>query len=368
LYRGQDATGIAAVDTSNQVTVFKEAVPSYTFFNTLSSPNEIIKKANNKVLIGHTRAATRGDKTTANAHPFLFDNVVGAHNGTLEHFCMEQYTQKPVRYGTDSQGIYAKINEVGFEGTIPNLEGAWALTAWDRVDNAVKIIRNNQRTLFYCTMKNGTIFWASEVDTIDFAIQKMGLDDEIVRDRKGYGYFVFEENTLYTFDLVSDKPKTKTLKSEKVYKYVNPHVTYGAGNHAASKVAPANQTNLPWNATKQETQKNVDTITPVEGFTDPKDINYYLAPTGSEDGAKLNLSFSKEGDPIFIGEKDFKENHGDKCTLCGGDIDWDKGYVLDTTDKDPSNLHKAGPVCHKCVNQQPGLLALSYEYLTEVAA
>src|SRR3546814_12623264 len=39
---------------------------------------------NSKAFIGHNRAATLGKVNGLNAHPFRYDNIMGAHNGTLD--------------------------------------------------------------------------------------------------------------------------------------------------------------------------------------------------------------------------------------------------------------------------------------------
>lgn len=68
----------------------------------------------------------------------------------------------------DKNGVYE---------TIPKLNGAFALTWYDKLDATVNLIRNNERTLFYAISNDRkTIAWASEAWMIIVAAQQAGLD------------------------------------------------------------------------------------------------------------------------------------------------------------------------------------------------
>ena len=49
-------------------------------------PKKINKIVNSKVIIGHIRNKTIGDKTINNTHPFYHKNMVFSHNGKIENF------------------------------------------------------------------------------------------------------------------------------------------------------------------------------------------------------------------------------------------------------------------------------------------
>ncbi len=55
------------------------------------------------MLIGHVRAASRGVPKLVNTHPFIIDNLVFAHNGTIKRFSPET-SREPVG-GTDSEKL-----------------------------------------------------------------------------------------------------------------------------------------------------------------------------------------------------------------------------------------------------------------------
>lgn len=55
------------------------------------------------IIIGHVRAASRGDAKLANTHPFIVDGLVLAHNGTVKDFRPE--TKRKPAGETDSELI-----------------------------------------------------------------------------------------------------------------------------------------------------------------------------------------------------------------------------------------------------------------------
>src|ERR1700761_5954399 len=104
--RGQHSTGVASVKrNNNSITLHKAPIPSPIFIGTQEYADWLALSAN-KVLLGHNRYATVGDKTVANSHPFQFPELVGAHNGTLDKWALNQLPGKD-KYGTDSEALYA---------------------------------------------------------------------------------------------------------------------------------------------------------------------------------------------------------------------------------------------------------------------
>ena len=82
-FRGKDATGMAIADYADEginYSFIKSIKPSHAFLN-----DEVVHKwfknqSAPTAMIGHTRAATFGDLGKANAHPFHFKDIIGAHN------------------------------------------------------------------------------------------------------------------------------------------------------------------------------------------------------------------------------------------------------------------------------------------------
>lgn len=166
-----------------------------------------------RVLIGHSRAATRGAITQANAHPFSFGNnrFVGAHNGTI-HNAEEVYTKLALKKeplpdttppprdlladkATDSEIVLYCIYRYGIDAVYPEIRGAWAFVWWDERDRKLNFIRNSQRTLYYTwDVVSDTLHWSSERPMLAFAFQRelsKHSDDKIKS---------FETDTLYSME------------------------------------------------------------------------------------------------------------------------------------------------------------------------
>lgn len=157
--RGLDSTGIAAVNRHNgDVAVVKQVGHPFELFEMKSFDKALQRQ--NMVIIGHNRFSTVGNSTRANAHPFDFPGLVGAHNGTLNNkFAFEEGHS----FNVDSQALYNHIDKHGIKAAIKIAKGAWALVWWDKIEKRINFLRNDERSLYLCESKDGKqIFWASE--------------------------------------------------------------------------------------------------------------------------------------------------------------------------------------------------------------
>src|SRR5690606_6243238 len=108
------------------------------------------------LILGHCRAATLGEVSDNNAHPFDMGNIIGAHNGTVHSIRGKSAT------GTDSEALFKILSEEGLQETVNAAKhGAYALTWIDTNKHTLNIIRNSQRPL-YTMLARGVLYWASE--------------------------------------------------------------------------------------------------------------------------------------------------------------------------------------------------------------
>lgn len=129
-----------------------------------------------RVLFGHNRHATVGNHSDENAHPFDFPIVAGAHNGTLRGRS-DYHLDHRKKFGTDSEALYFNINNHGVEEVIPKMEGAWALTWWNKVEGTINFLRNSERPLHYAFSKSGQqMYWASEAHMLRWILNRNGVE------------------------------------------------------------------------------------------------------------------------------------------------------------------------------------------------
>lgn len=156
--RGQHSTGVAVVGSTGDTRIAKAVGHAYDLFD--SRQYNGVFNGVNRVLIGHNRYATTGSVNKRNAHPFDFDSLVGAHNGTLN---TKWKLFENNKFQVDSEALYHHIEQKGLKDALDNLAGAWALTWWDKQKKTINFLRNKERTLYITTDdKAECIYWASE--------------------------------------------------------------------------------------------------------------------------------------------------------------------------------------------------------------
>lgn len=291
-WRGKDSTGIAAVRHGDKsFHVAKLASHPFDLFDMGKFKSALSAHAS-QAFIGHNRAATKGMITTFNAHPYVFDDIVGAHNGTLSvasHKDLEDAVGE--KFAVDSQAVIKAISVLGLEETVKLMQGAWALTFYDATDDSLNFIRNDQRPLWYAYSKeHNKLFWASEYQMIDEACRHSKTElSPLTNERGTFKFFATEIDVHYRFDLAAlragseerPKPKVKEIKGKEAPVVTStvawedpfphgPHSYYKAS--ANSKTTSGTTTSTPGkNGIKKRLEPSVaDTIIGLVGSpTDP---------------------------------------------------------------------------------------------------
>jgi len=174
--RGKDSVGVV-VDRGNPVVDYYRStfLPLQVFSSKWYVDTVWENREDITVYMGHNRHATAGDVNLDNAHPFLHNNILLMHNGTLN-----TKMKGMLEYDTDSEGICDYLSQNGIKDTWLELSGAAALCWMDTKDKSIHLVRNSQRPLVLAIAKDKSFFaWASEewmlARTIPF---HMGVDRE----------------------------------------------------------------------------------------------------------------------------------------------------------------------------------------------
>ncbi len=174
--RGLHSTGAGFVGRYSPLeeafTLAKEPGHPFNLIHSKEFEDAIASGKSSKVIFGHNRHATFGEKTKENAHPFAFEHVMGMHNGTLDKPSVKLLHNHEL-YGTDSQAIFATIDKFGIEETMTRLAGAWALIWYDRRNKTLNFLRNDKRPLHYCySADRCTLIWSSDLDILKCVLER----------------------------------------------------------------------------------------------------------------------------------------------------------------------------------------------------
>lgn len=133
-YRGYDSAGIATLSGGNMAR--RRAPGKLSELETVLAKTPLTGEAG----IGHTRWATHGEPTEANAHPHMTDSVAIVHNGIIENFrslreelledgvVFEGETDTEVVAHLLTKNLNAETNPAtAFHNTLKRLQGAFAL-------------------------------------------------------------------------------------------------------------------------------------------------------------------------------------------------------------------------------------------------
>lgn len=177
--RGDDSTGLIYVESDGGFGIMKEAqTASWSTYGMYADAMLNSSLKDGKVYIGHNRKATVGKVTDETAHPFVVDKTFAmVHNGTLiGHKRLKDTTVdsealahhlKPILTGNLSDD---ELNE-----KMGEIDGAYAVVAYDQDSHSVYIVRNSQRPLCLMELPDGWA-WASEGLMLAWIASRNGYD------------------------------------------------------------------------------------------------------------------------------------------------------------------------------------------------
>lgn len=206
--RGMDSSGLvllAEKDRKLVATHDKDIVTASQLLYGNAKVSNAFKTTDVFAFFGHSRAATVGEITKENAHPFKSGHILGMHNGTVSKLGDDTKT--------DSQAIFEMLAEDGLEKTLGEIKyGAYVLVWVDYQDCSLNIIRNKERPLNLVKASSGAYFWCSEWDMMEFMKKRF--------NSATYEAVIWpKENELYRFDLLTRDLTTKEIKPKVVYSF-----------------------------------------------------------------------------------------------------------------------------------------------------
>lgn len=233
--RGVDSTGIFSIskrDNKKTSIFYDKAAMNGTQFLQVNDGNGGIllrQSGRNFITIGHHRAATRGEVTDDNAHPFLHwredsTAVVGVHNGTLNNWNAKEDGRS---FHVDSNWLYYKLAHAEkVEEQLAQFNGALAL-AWHDTRHPGKLFlyTNGGRPLSIAFLdpaytkgpvnkmliasEAGMMSWLAKRNNIDL------LDNKILnlRPRHLYTFDATKDVSLlgYTVTEIKEAPRSSTV-------------------------------------------------------------------------------------------------------------------------------------------------------------
>jgi hypothetical protein len=313
-FRGMDSTGLAAI-RQNKATVIAK-VPSHPLdLFDMNKFKSALSGSSSVAFIGHNRAATRGVINHFNTHPFEFDHITGAHNGTLDSLSQKRLEDAMgERFPVDSQAMIAGLAKLGVEETVSLCEegktgsdGAWALVWYDASDDTINFLRNKHRPMWYAFNEELThLFWASEHEIINAAVKTSGAH-KFFKDDKGFSFWQMEADVHYKYEIsavkkggkVRPKAKAKEVKGREPFQ-----ASYTSGAVVPFVPRPQNLTNT-------------------------NNTLGYMQGRGIANKSSV-LHVTSEY-PFFdvVSEERFTEICKGRCTWCNDPVTfWDKGMMV----------------------------------------
>lgn len=221
MLRGVDSSGIASINVANTDYFLHKLPMNGLYFKDERVAKRYISYANNKdtFTMCHVRAATVGDVTTSNAHPFAIERddesvLIGTHNGTLTGWKQEKSARG---FDVDSEWALTHIATEGIKA-FEDFTGAYAFVWWDGGDSEViHMARNDQRPISVVFLKDGGMAYASEPGMLFWLLERnnIKMDGPIL---------TLDAGQHYMFPVADPKKFTKEALPKKTYNYTN---TYG---------------------------------------------------------------------------------------------------------------------------------------------
>lgn len=326
-WRGMHSTGMAAIRDNGNVVLSKISSHPFDLFE-MPKFKSALHGPSSCVFLGHNRAATRGEVSTFNAHPFEFGHIIGAHNGTLwasSHDKLDEALGE--KFPVDSMSIFAGFERLGVEETMKMLRGAWSLVWVDKKEGTLNFLRNKERPMWFGYAEDKKVLgWASEWQMLNAAWTSSEKGRKFHYDKKGNAFWATPEDYLWSWkiaDLAKGgdvKPKVREMKGD---------------------TSPAVYTPTPpviWNRRQQATD-------PLQTKNSSAISTIHSRSTSDEDKEQFTTNWTpKEEFDGKLTRDEFEGIAAAGCSFCGDDVKWGMSGV--------SIWPKSGIVLGPCCSHQ----------------
>jgi len=219
--RGNHSTGLI-YETEDGPEFFKKAIPGWDFVQLEVVRAIIAQQHKSRFIIGHNRAATRGDVKTSNAHPFQNGPVLGVHNGTVQAYA--GLSPNAFTHPVDSAHIYAAIAEDGPGIVIPKIQGSFNLIWHNDETGTVHMSKNDTRPYCFAKLRDSDVLiGASEKPMLKWLVARHNLEIEYCWTPEDYVEYVWDvaEDMVSPFEAIQHTRYTAPPKL-KAEAYVPP--------------------------------------------------------------------------------------------------------------------------------------------------
>jgi len=208
--RGVDSVGIASINRSTgKSLILKDTdLPHYVFGK--KEYKDLMRRPHS-IILGHNRWATKGNVTAENAHPFVHNNIVGAHNGTVYPYHFQDHAD----FEVDSDCIMHALSVMPVEDVWKKVDGPTSLVWWDFHQKRLCFLRNAKRPMHVCYSSNKRcLFWASEAGMLAAALNRNGIVHRKIT--------AIQVDTLTTFKIPKVNKEFKSPVITKLTPYTKP--------------------------------------------------------------------------------------------------------------------------------------------------
>jgi glucosamine--fructose-6-phosphate aminotransferase (isomerizing) len=230
--RGYDSAGVATISPTNELTVSK-----FASRDTTSDCIDLVRKdsanhTGHRIGIAHTRWATHGGKTDANAHPHTDynKNIALIHNGTINnsHELRKELQDSGIKFTSETDteviahlvgiGIDAGLStKEAVEKALARCDGSWGLAVINKKHTDEMVVACNGSPLViglgqgktfvasetsafsrytknFVAMKDGEIgIVRATTNTLDLTRMEVAPDHEILLTPAPYAHFTLKE-------------------------------------------------------------------------------------------------------------------------------------------------------------------------------